>query len=358
MRRLSRRRFLEVGAAASFLALLSEKPSTAQSTPGSGSIVIARNGTPSELVSGAVKSLGGMDTFVGAGDVVLLKPNASFSVPAGTGANTSPGIASTVARLAFEAGASKVIMADHTINKPGALTVQINGLREAAEGCGAEFLVLQQESDFETMDLDQARTLRKVDVAKAYTESDVLINLPVLKHHDATGSSVGLKGLMGLVYDRTVFHRDGLDATIADLSLGIRPNLTIVDATKTLVTNGPRGPGELVDIGKVVAGVDPVAVDVASMALAYSLGYADFGIDDRNAYVRIAGELGVGESDPSSVLAKTFEVDVKEEVSPSEPSTKKAGMPAWMPYASLSVASVALGLAAMIYDRRKTRDAG
>lgn len=339
------------------MALLNERTTGAQSTPEPDSVVVARNGTPSELASGAVRSLGGMDSFVGAGDVVLIKPNASFSVPPGTGANTSPEIASTVARLALEAGASKVILTDHRINKPGPLTVQINGLREAAEGCGGEFLVLQQESDFETVDLNQARTLTKVEVAKAYLESDVLINLPVLKHHDATGSSVGLKGLMGLVYDRTVFHREGLDATIADLSLGIRPNLTIVDATKTLMTNGPRGPGEVIEMGKVVAGVDPVAVDVASMALAYSLGYQDFGIDDRNAYVKIAGELGVGDSDPSSVLARTFEVDVKEQIGPCPPSTRKGAIPAWTPYASLSVASVALGLAAMVYDRRRTRDA-
>lgn len=304
-----------------------------------------------------MKALGGMDTFVGSGDVVLIKPNASFSVPAGTGANTNPEIASTIARLALDADASKVVLTDHTINKPSALTVQINGLREAAEGCGGQFLVLEQDSDFQTIGLEGARTLKEVEVAKAYLESDVLINLPVLKHHDATGASVGLKGLMGLVYDRTVFHREGLDAAIADLSLGIRPNLTIVDATRTLVTNGPRGPGEIVETGKVVAGIDPVAVDVASMALAYSLGYEDFGIDDRNAYVRIAGELGVGDSDPSSVLAKTFEVDVKGEIGPCPPSTKRGGIPAWTPYASLSVASVALGLAAMIYDRRKTQDA-
>ncbi len=357
MRPLSRRRFLEIGTAASFLALLDERPARAQSTPGPDSVMVARNGTPSELASGAVKALGGMDTFVGTGDVVLIKPNASFSVPSGTGANTNPEVASTIARMALEAGASKVLLTDHTINKPSSITVQINGLREAAEGCGGQFLVLQQESDFQTIDLEGARILKEVDVAKAYLESDVLINLPVLKHHDATGSSVGLKGLMGLVYDRTVFHREGLDAAIADLSLGIRPNLTIVDATKILVTNGPRGPGEVLEMGKVVAGTDPVAVDIASMALAYSLGYEDFGIDDRNAYVRIAGELGVGDSDPSSVLAKTFEVDVKGEIGPCPPSTKRGGIPAWTPYASLSVASVALGLAAMIYDRRKTRDA-
>lgn len=297
--------------------------------------------------------LGGIDTFVGRGDVVLVKPNASFSVPSGTGANTSPEIASAVVRLSLEAGASKVILADHTINKPSALTVQINGLRAAAEEQGAQFLVLQQESDFQTVELEGAQTLREVEIAKAYLESDVLINVPVLKHHEATGSSVGLKGLMGLVYDRAAFHRQGLDGAIADLSLGIRPSLTVVDATRVLVSGGPRGPGELVEMGKVVAGVDPVAVDVASMALAYSLGYEDFGFDGRNAYVQIASGLGVGDAEPSSVLAKTFEVDAKEGTGPSPPPSMSSALPPWAPYASLSVASVALGLAAMIWDRRK-----
>ena len=335
------------------MALLNGGSVKAQATPGADSVIVAGNGTTAELVSGVLEALGGMDRFVEPGDRVLIKPNASFSVAPNMGANTSPEVASAVVRLAFDAGASQVILADHTINKPGAITVQINGLKEATEGCGGEFAVLQKASDFEPVEIEGGSVLMKVDVAKLYNECDVLINLPVMKHHEATGSSVGLKNLMGLVYDRTVFHREGLDTCIAELSLSIRPDVTIVDATRTLMSNGPRGPGELVEMGKVVAGTDPVAVDVACLALGSSMGYDDFNLKTRNAYIGIASQLGIGDGDPVSVLSKTFDVDVKEGVGPCIVGNGTQKMPEWVPYAFISAASVGLGLAAMVYDRRK-----
>lgn len=352
---MSRRVFLQAAAAAPCLALLSGRHTSGLSSSDKGSVIVAKNGTPAELVAGALEPLGGMGGFVSEGDRVLVKPNASFGVAPNTGANTAPEVASAVAILALEAGASRVVLTDHPISKPGSITVQMNGLKQAAEGCGGEFQVLQSSSDFESLGVAGGEVLRTVDAAKIYRESDVLINLPVLKQHDATGASVGLKNLMGLVYDRALFHREGLDTCIAELSLAIRPDLTIVDATRVLVTNGPRGPGQVIEMGRVVAGVDPVAVDVASLGLASDLGYQDFSIGTRNAYITVADRLAVGDGNPSSVEAKTLEVDVQGTSGPRVVDGARDAMPDWVPYVSLSAASIALGLGATILDRRKTR---
>ena len=97
---------------------------------------------------------------------------------------------------------------------------------------------------------------------KEVLDSHVLINIPVAKSHSATGVSLGLKGLMGMVWDRESFHSQyNISQAIADLATVIKPQLTILDATRALVSGGPSGPGEVKKPDLVIAGIDPVAVD-------------------------------------------------------------------------------------------------
>ncbi len=90
----------------------------------------------------------------------------------------------------------------------------------------------------------------------------MLINLPVAKSHSATGVSMGIKGLMGLIWDRESFHsRLNINQALADLATVIKPQLTILDATRALTSGGPGGPGEVKKPNLIIAGIDPVAVD-------------------------------------------------------------------------------------------------
>jgi uncharacterized protein (DUF362 family) len=171
-----------------------------------------------------------------------------------------------------------------------------------------------------------------------------------------------MKNLMGLIWDRRAIHRGGLEECIADLCLVIKPDITIVDATRALMTNGPDGPGNVVEIGQVIAGTDPVAVDVAALSLGKSLGYEDFSLNGvRNRYVNIGAELGIGDGNPESVASKTIVLDAGEEQieTPIGPADREEPnrmvIPDWLPFASLSVASVAAGIAAMYYSKRRER---
>jgi len=97
----------------------------------------------------------------------------------------------------------------------------------------------------------------------------VLISLPQAKSHSNTGISMGIKGLMGLIWDRWSFHsRYNINEALADLATVLRPKLTILDATRALTTGGPGGPGEVVKPNLVVAGADPVAVDAFGVGVA------------------------------------------------------------------------------------------
>ncbi len=92
----------------------------------------------------------------------------------------------------------------------------------------------------------------------------------IAKSHFTTDVTLGMKGLMGLIWDRVYLHsaKGGLDQCIADLNFVLNPKLTIIDASSVLVTNGPMGPGKVKKMNTMIAGVDPVAVDTYGVGLA------------------------------------------------------------------------------------------
>ena len=108
---------------------------------------------------------------------------------------------------------------------------------------------------------------------------------------------------MGLIWDRNYFHQGtDLHQGIAELATVIRPHLTIMDATRALVTNGPTGPGKVQDLNTIIAGVDPLAVD------AYSLTIANWNnrslTVDTVKHLAYAADLNVGETDLKKLVVK------------------------------------------------------
>ena len=83
---------------------------------------------------------------------------------------------------------------------------------------------------------------------------------------------------------------------IADLSAAIRPTLTITDATRVLVRNGPTG-GSLADVSiedTVIAGLDEIAMD------SYAIQFLDLKIDDVR-FLKIAENMKLGITDWKSL---------------------------------------------------------
>lgn len=74
-------------------------------------------------------------------------------------------------------------------------------------------------------------------------DADRLINLPVAKHHSISRLTVGMKNIMGVIGgNRGTLHRNIAEALV-DINLVIHSDLTIVDATRILIANGPQGGG-------------------------------------------------------------------------------------------------------------------
>jgi uncharacterized protein (DUF362 family) len=248
----------------------------------------------------ALEPFGGMAAFVKPGATVVLKPNASFPTPRTWGCATSPELVRAVAEEALKAGAGRVLVVDNTM-RPGTESFDRTGLTETLASMeNVKLFPIQEEKFFVEVPVPEGRALKSVRVARLAQKADALINLPCAKSHSATGVSFGLKNLMGLVWDRGIFHTGAdIHTAIADLATVLRPHLTILDATRALVTGGPTGPGRVVSLNTLVAGVDPLAVDATAVGLATwnnrTLG------PDSVLHLAAAGRLGLGEIDPARI---------------------------------------------------------
>ncbi len=262
-------------------------------------LVIAK-GAPGDAVGKALAAIGGIERFVSPGQVVVIKPNASFVSPPKWGATTHPEVLRAVVDQCVEAGAKRVLVVDHTLS-PAPRCFARTGTESALEGAANTKLVsLDQERVYKTVEIPEAGALKQTAIANVVLKADLFINLPTAKSHSATGVSFGMKNLMGLVWDRHTFHADmDLHMGIADLASVLRPQLTILDAVYLLKTGGPAGPGDIEEYGGVVVGTDPVAVDAYAVGLtAWNQQTMTPGKVD---HIRYAAEKGIGQNDLSSL---------------------------------------------------------
>lgn len=259
-------------------------------------VVAVCKGTPASATRAAVMALGGMSRFVRPGQSVVIKPNMSFAATPETALNTNPEVVREVVRLCLEAKAGKILVLDHPL-EDATSCLQRSGILKA---CTAEIpnICYQREapSFFVETHLSKALEMNSCHILREVLEAQVLISVPVAKSHAATGVSMGLKGQMGLVLDRQIMHsRYNLHHAIVDLNSRIPPQLTIIDATRILLTGGPAGPGSLVTPHEVIASHDPVAADATGIRL---YPWHNTGLMPEDVlHVRHAHERGLGRMD-------------------------------------------------------------
>jgi len=125
---------------------------------------------------------------------------------------------------------------------------------------------------------------------------DVYINVPVAKHHSLSKLTLGLKNSMGVIGGNRGKIHHHIGQKLADIGTIIRPQLTIIDATRMLQRNGPQGGNvDDVKIGNIVlASTDPVAAD------AYATTLFETKISEIESTVA-AAEMGLGVMDLEKV---------------------------------------------------------
>lgn len=252
-------------------------------------LVAVKGGEPEVMFDKAIESLGGIGNFVKQGQTVLLKPNIGWDVIPERAGNTNPKLVKRVIEHCYQAGAKKVYVFDNTCDKWDRCYAN-SGIEKAVKDAGGTIVPGNTENYYQEVQIPGGKKLTSTKVHELVLQSDVFINMPVLKNHSSAKLTIALKNLMGVVWDRGYWHRNDLNQCIADYGLfSKKPTLNIVDAYRVMMKNGPRGVSEAdVSLMKsLIVSADMVAADAAATKL--------FGISpDDVPYLGIAESMGIG----------------------------------------------------------------
>lgn len=257
-------------------------------------LAVARGPSPAANVKQAVAAVGGMKKFVHAGDVVVVKPNIGWARSPRYAATTEPAVVAALVRLARQAGAKEVLVMDNPVGTDPGSCYDVSGIGKAVRAAGGAMRVMSP-SGYRRYDLP-GHLLKAHPLYRPVVEADVLVNVPVAKQHDSTGLTLAGKNMMGVTNDRGRMHTAGLSQSIAEINARLRPDLTVIDATRILVRNGPSG-GSLKDVrvkNTVIACADWVAADTYATRL---FGKKPAAVP----YIKAAAAMRLGTMDLSSV---------------------------------------------------------
>ena len=263
-------------------------------------LAVARGASPEQIVKAAIDAMGGIKKFISRGDIVVIKPNIGWDRTPEQAGNTNPEVVAAVVKLCFEAGAKKVKVFDRPVNDPRRCYVQ-SGIAPAVQALGAEAEYMD-ERKFRDMEI-KGGALKSWPLYSDIFEADKVINIPIAKHHGLGKLTLSMKNWMGVMGgSRRQIHQK-LDESLVDLSTKIKPTLTVLDAVRILIANGPQG-GSLADVKKldtVIVGVDQVAIDSYGATL-FGMKGSDLG------YVQIAHQRGMGQMDLNKVKIRKIAV--------------------------------------------------
>jgi uncharacterized protein (DUF362 family) len=223
------------------------------------------------------------------GKRVLLKPNL-VEFERDRVINTSPVVVASAAEAIRRAGAASVVVAEGPGHRRDIdYLVTGTGLFDHLRDVGVPFVDLNHD-DVRSAPLASGFTgLSELTLPAAILDADLVVTMPKLKTHHWAGMTCSLKNLFGTVpgavygWPKNLLHFRGIENSIVDLAATIRPGLAIVDAIVAMEGDGPIM-GKARQVGCVVMGTDPVAVDATCARI---MGLNPQGL----TYLTMAGEF-------------------------------------------------------------------
>jgi uncharacterized protein (DUF362 family) len=268
---------------------------TAAVPAGQAYLAAVRGADPIAITQRAIAALGGIERFVRPGDDVIVKPNicTAYHGPE-YAATTNPQVVAALVSLCLGAGAKRVRVMDSPFGGTAREAYKVSGIEEAVKAAGGE-MELMSSIKFRDTAIPAGQDIAEWSVYQDALEADLLINVPIAKHHNLARLTLGAKNMMGLIQNRGSIHAN-LSQRLADLTSLFRPALTVVDAVRILMDNGPTG-GDLADVkqtGLVIASHDIVAADAYATRL-FDLKPSDIG------YIKASAAMGLGTMDLTGV---------------------------------------------------------
>ncbi len=304
----SRRTFLRMaGGAAGFVVArglgLTKSPGAEAASAAGVPVAVGSGANAAENVHRVIAALGGIRNFVSRGEVVVLKPNIGWDRTPEQAANTDPELVVALAEMCLFAGVKEVRIFDRTCNEPRRCYAS-SGIQAAVERFGKKHgaadavrIFHVEDRKFLRTSIPDAISLREWDLYRDALEADRIINVPVAKHHSLATVTLGLKNMMGVMGGNRGQIHFKLSECLVDINRRLPSRLTVIDATRILLRNGPSG-GNLADVravGKVFASADVVAADVVAAETLFGLMPGDV------AHIKKALDSGLGVSSPAQI---------------------------------------------------------
>jgi uncharacterized protein (DUF362 family) len=238
------------------------------------SIVRVEESGVDAAVRKAVALADGLTDLITPRSRVLVKPNLCTPQPSGHGIITDCRVTEAVTRLVLELNPGSVVIGEGAgagYDFSGATSTEeafrLSGTAEVAQRLGVELRNLNND-EWEEVTVKRPYIMDKVRIARTALESDVTISIPVLKTHLRTIITLSLKNTKGVMpgAEKRKTHALGLDKAIADLNSVAKPGYVVVDGLA-----GMQGlweyPQDRVEMGLILAGRDPCAVDTVGTSL-------------------------------------------------------------------------------------------
>lgn len=251
-------------------------------------MVAVKNGNPIAMFDAGISAMGGIGRFVKAGQTVVVKPNIGWDSGPERAANTNPDLVGRIVKQCVEAGAKEVMVFDNTCDE-WTRCYKNSGIEKAVKDNGGNIVSGKIEKDYQPIKIPKGLILKEAKVHQLILNSDVFINVPVLKNHGGAQMSLTMKNLMGVVWNRRFYHSNDLHQCIADFASYRNPDLNVVDGFRVMKRNGPRGVSvdDVVEMKYQILSTDMVASDTAATKI--------FGIEtEKVQHIALAEKLGVG----------------------------------------------------------------
>ena len=154
---------------------------------------VARCEDPAALVGAAVAALGGIERFVKPGKDVIIKPNICTDYhPPEYAATTNPQVVAALVSLCLGAGAKRVRVMDNPFGGSPTSAYAVSGIEAAVRAAGGEMEVMSPVK-YASFDIPEGRDIQSWEFYRDILETDVLINVPIAKHHGLARLTLGGK---------------------------------------------------------------------------------------------------------------------------------------------------------------------
>ncbi len=251
--------------------------------------VIKVNENIEEALDKLIGCLGGLDTVLLPLQMVMIKPDWSTEQSYQSGSVTHPELLKALIKKVLNCGTRQVFVGDASM-------VGLKTTEKAINDSGINELGLKRvktvdfkKSEYIEVGISNALRFRRLSFPKEYMQSQVIINVPVMKTHNLLPVALGLKNLKSILKDedRRRILSFGLEEGLVDVNRIALADLTIIDGIIGMDGDGPFN-GTPADAKVLIGSTDPLAAEAVAIEI---MGFGEM----RMRYLELAYEAGFGE---------------------------------------------------------------